>query len=99
MPALTAEGFGYTFFKKRNGRRDMTEILVYIGAVIVVLAVCILAMSVGVIFRNRGFTSCGCARIRFRGEDIRCPACPDPDEDSSNKADSESARRNDGKSG
>ncbi len=59
----------------------MRDILIYVVAVTVVVALSALAMSVGVIFRNKGFTSCGCARTKFRGEDIRCPACPDKDEE------------------
>ena len=47
-----------------------------------IVAGCILAMSVGVILRNRSFTSCGCASINFRGEKIRCPGCTETDEDS-----------------
>ena len=47
----------------------------------VVLALCVLAMAVGVIFRNKSFTSCACASITFRGEKIRCPACPEKDEE------------------
>ncbi len=68
-------------FPRKEPERSMAEILTYIAAVVIVVAVCILAMSVGLIFRNRGFTSCGCASITFRGEKIRCPGCPEKDDD------------------
>jgi hypothetical protein len=61
------------------------QILTYIIAVIVIVALCLLAMSVGLIFRGKTFTSCGCASITFRGEKIRCASCPDKDEDSGDK--------------
>ena len=40
-----------------------------------IFAFCMLAMAVGVIFRNKTFTSCGNASIDFHGERIDCPAC------------------------
>ena len=46
-----------------------------------VLALCVLAMAVGVMIRNRGFSSCGCASITYRGQKIRCPGCTEKDED------------------
>ena len=51
-----------------------------LSIVVGIFAACILIMAVGLIIRKRSFTSCGCAKITFRGETIRCPACPD-DED------------------
>jgi hypothetical protein len=42
---------------------------------VIVMAICVLAMAVGVLIRNKGFKSCGCASITFRGEKIRCPGC------------------------
>lgn len=42
---------------------------------LVIVALCMLAMAVGVIFRNRTFTSCGNASLDFNGERIDCPAC------------------------
>jgi len=52
-----------------------------------VLALCVVAMAVGVIFRNKTFTSCGCASVTYRGERIRCPACPEKEEDESGDGD------------
>jgi hypothetical protein len=59
----------------------MQEFLQLAGAALAVMAVALLAMAVGVIIRNKSFTSCGCASIRFRGETIRCPACPSDGDD------------------
>ncbi len=39
--------------------------------------VCLLAMAVGVILRNRSFTSCGNAGVTINGERINCPSCQD----------------------
>ncbi len=56
--------------------------LLLAGTVIGIFAVCLVAMAVGVIIRNKTFTSCGCASLTYRGEKIRCPGCTDraPDE-------------------
>jgi hypothetical protein len=40
-----------------------------------VMALCMLGMAIGVIVRNKTFTSCGNASINYRGERIDCPAC------------------------
>lgn len=45
-----------------------------------VMLLCCLAMAVGLILRNKTFTSCACASITYKGEKIRCPACPEEDE-------------------
>ncbi len=55
------------------------QVLTYIIVVGVIVGVCLLAMSIGLIFRNKTFTSCGCASAKFQNEDIRCPACPGKD--------------------
>ena len=55
--------------------------LVILGAALVIVAICMLAMAVGVIFRNKPFRSCGNASITFQGEKIDCPACKDEPED------------------
>lgn len=47
----------------------------------VILGICVLFMAVGVIFKGKTFTSCGCASIIYQGEKIRCAACPDKDDD------------------
>lgn len=57
------------------------ELITLLIASVIILALCLLAMAVGVIFRNKTFTSCGCASITYRGEKIRCPSCPDTDEE------------------
>lgn len=51
------------------------QVLTYTIAAVVIIALCILAMSVGLIFRNKTFTSCGRAARDFDGEPIRCAAC------------------------
>ena len=52
----------------------MQFLIVSIAAVVIV-ALCLLGMAVGVMFRNRPFESCGSASIMFRGERINCPGC------------------------
>lgn len=42
---------------------------------VVVVGICLLAMAVGIMIRNKSFSSCGCASITIRGEKIRCPGC------------------------
>ncbi len=61
------------------------QVLTYIIAAVVIIGLCLLAMSVGLIFRGKTFTSCGCASITFRGEKIRCASCPDKEEKSADK--------------
>jgi hypothetical protein len=56
-----------------------SDFLIYAIAILVVMGICVLAMAVGLIFRNKTFTSCGCASISYRGEKISCAACPDKD--------------------
>ncbi len=51
------------------------QVLTYIIAAVVIIAICILAMSIGLIFRNKTFTSCGRAARDFDGQPIRCAAC------------------------
>jgi hypothetical protein len=53
------------------------EFLLHFVLAILILALCILAMAIGVIFRNKSITHCGGASMTFRGEKIRCPACLD----------------------
>lgn len=51
------------------------QLVIYILASVVLIALCLLAMSVGLIFRNRTIRSCGSAARDFDGEPIRCAAC------------------------
>ena len=53
------------------------EFLLHFILALLILALCILAMAIGVIFRNKSITHCGGASMTFRGEKIRCPACLD----------------------
>ena len=53
-----------------------------LGVSLIVMLLCVLAMAVGVIIRNKGFTSCGRSCMTFRGEKIRCPACPEDEGES-----------------
>jgi len=41
--------------------------------VFIIIAVCILIMAVGAIFRGKTFSSCACGSITFKGEKIDCP--------------------------
>lgn len=59
----------------------MNGFLVILLAVSVIFGLCLLAMAVGVIFRNRCFRSCGCGKITFRGVTIRCPGCTEGDDE------------------
>jgi len=54
--------------------------LALILVVVVLLAVCMIAMSVGLL-QNKTFRSCGCSSVTYKGEKIRCPGCTDTDED------------------
>ena len=56
----------------------MTLFLISIG----IMGLCMLGMAVGVIIRNKTFTSCGCASMTFNGEKIRCPGCTEPEGES-----------------
>lgn len=51
------------------------QALTYILATVVIIGLCVLAMSVGLIFRNKTFTSCGRAARDFDGNPIQCAAC------------------------
>jgi hypothetical protein len=59
------------------------EFFIYMAASVVLIALCLLGMSVGLIFRNRAFSSCGRAARDFNGEPIRCAACGGADEPAS----------------
>jgi hypothetical protein len=61
----------------------MSYFVTILGAALVIVALCMLAMAVGVIIRNKSFKSCGCASITYQGERIDCPsACPESPETS-----------------
>ena len=53
------------------------EFLQHLIPAVVILALSLLAMAVGVIFKNKTITHCGGSSMIFRGEKIRCPACLD----------------------
>lgn len=53
----------------------MASLLLYIGLSVVVVGLCLLGMSVGLIFRNKTFRACGNAARDFDGEPIECAAC------------------------
>lgn len=50
-------------------------ILTYAAAVIVVLGLCAVGLSIGLLIRNKGLQTCGRAQTTVAGEDITCPAC------------------------
>ena len=64
----------------------MSSFLVILLATAVVFALCLLGMAVGVIFRNRGFKSCGGSKICFRGIIIRCPGCSEEQDEEAGAA-------------
>jgi hypothetical protein len=43
-----------------------------------VVGLCVLGLAVGLILRNKCFSTCGCGEITYKGESLRCPACPNP---------------------
>lgn len=49
--------------------------LTYAIAVIVILGFCALGLSIGLIVRNKGLTTCGRASTTVNGEEITCPSC------------------------
>lgn len=49
-------------------------IIIFLLAVLV-MALCMVAMAVGLILQNKTFTSCGRAGIDYRGERIDCSVC------------------------
>ena len=53
------------------------DLLLHFLLAILLIALGILAMAIGVIFRRKSITHCGGASMMFRGEKIRCPACLD----------------------
>lgn len=51
-------------------------ILYYSLAILVILGLCALGLSIGLLLRGRGLQSCGRAQTRTGdGEEITCPAC------------------------
>ncbi len=53
----------------------MASILAYTVLTIVIIGLCLLGMSVGLIFRDKTFRACGNAARDFDGEPIQCAAC------------------------
>lgn len=47
----------------------------YFILVSVIVGVSLLGMSIGLIFRNKPFTSCGRASAKFNGEAMGCSVC------------------------
>ena len=41
--------------------------------VLAIFALCFLGMAVGILIRNKGFTTCGNATLK--GEKVSCPSC------------------------
>lgn len=57
----------------------MLQFLFMLMVVIGFFMISLLLMAVGVIIKNKGFKSCGCSSVIYKGERIRCPACPGDD--------------------
>jgi hypothetical protein len=50
-------------------------ILTYIGVSLVILVLCGLGLSIGLLFNRRGLTKCGQGEGAHADKDITCPAC------------------------
>lgn len=50
-------------------------ILTYIVVVLVVLTFCVLGLSIGLLLKKRGLTTCGRAAAHHDDHDITCPSC------------------------
>ena len=50
-------------------------ILTDIVVTIVILAFCALGLSIGVLLKRRGLTTCGRGASDLENKDITCPAC------------------------
>ncbi len=50
-------------------------ILTYVAVVLVVLTFCGLGLSIGVLMKRRGLTTCGRGASDLHDKDITCPAC------------------------
>ncbi len=54
----------------------MSQFLTYAVAIIVILGLCAVGLSIGLLIRGRALQSCGRAQTRTAdGEEITCPAC------------------------
>lgn len=51
------------------------SVLTYAIAVIVILGLCVLGLSIGLLVRNKGLTTCGRAGAQLGDHDVSCPAC------------------------
>lgn len=51
------------------------HVFTYAIVVLVILGFCAIGLSIGLIVRNKGLTTCGRAQANVDGEDITCPAC------------------------
>jgi hypothetical protein len=50
-------------------------ILTYIVVTVVILIFCALGLSIGLLLKRRGLTTCGRGAEAHQNEDITCPAC------------------------
>lgn len=60
-------------------------VLTYAIAVLVVLGLCVAGLSVGLLVRNRGLTTCGRATADMHGHDVSCPSCSGRESDCKKK--------------
>lgn len=50
-------------------------ILTYIAVSAVILTFCALGLSIGLLLKRRGLTTCGRGSAELERDDITCPAC------------------------
>ena len=60
-------------------------VLTYAIVVIVILGFCVLGLSIGLLVRNKGLSTCGRASAAMEGHDVSCPACSGKAEDCKKK--------------
>lgn len=60
--------------------------LTYAIVVIVILGFCVLGLSIGLLVRNKGLTTCGRAGAAMEGHDVSCPSCSGKSEDCRKKS-------------
>lgn len=52
-----------------------TELLIAIGAALLVMLLCVGGMAIGLFFKRKPIQHCGGAAFEYKGTKIDCPAC------------------------
>jgi len=58
----------------------MGSLILMMIAALVVMLICVLGMSIGVLFNRKPIQHCGSSSLMFKGERIDCPLCQGDDE-------------------